>query len=108
MRPCHPYLDLYHYRKLLCDPEKREEVNTALVGAVSLALRTATYQYPKFALSPSTAPESWFWRNVIPYETAFDLVDGDLLLVWQPTWHFDRANVGLRLGLGLLLSGLGP
>jgi hypothetical protein len=84
------------------DPEKRDEANTALMGAGALVLRTATYKYPKFTFSTSTAPESWFWRNIIPYETAFDLVDGDILLFWQPTWNFKTTNLGIRLGLGFV------
>ncbi len=82
------------------DPEKRDRANTALMGAGALALRTATYKYPSFTFSPSTAPQSWFWRNIIPYETAFDLIDGDILLYWQPTWNFKHTNGGLRFGLG--------
>ncbi len=90
--------DIYRAREP--DPKKRDKANTALMGAGSLALRTATYKYPKFTFSPSTAPEFWFWRNIIPYEVAFDLIDGDMLLFWQPTWNFKTTNVGLRLGLG--------
>lgn len=82
------------------DPEKREEANTALMGAGALALRTATYKYPAFTFSPSTAPDSWFWRNIIPYEAAFDLMDADTLFFWQPTWNFDHVNAGIRFGLG--------
>jgi len=82
------------------DPEKRDKANTSLMGAGAFVLRTATYKYPEFTFSPSTAPESWFWRNIIPYETAIDLVDGDLLIFWQPTWNFKNTNVGIRLGLG--------
>lgn len=90
--------DIYKAREP--DPEKRETANTALMGAGSLALRTATYRYPTFAFSPSTAPESWFWRNIIPYEAAFDLMDGDTLFFWQPTWNLDYLNAGIRFGLG--------
>jgi len=82
------------------DPEKREKANTAIMGASALVLRTATYKYPKFTFSPSTAPEDWFWRNIIPYETAFDFNDGDLLFLWQPTWNFKTTNAGIRFGLG--------
>jgi hypothetical protein len=90
--------DIYQAREP--DPEKRETAHTALTGAGSLALRTVTYKYPKFTFSPSTAPESWIWRNIIPYEAAFDLVDGDTLLFWQPTWNFGQINAGVRFGLG--------
>ncbi|MBW2492450.1 MAG: hypothetical protein JRE65_15015, partial [Deltaproteobacteria bacterium] len=88
------------YRAREPDPEKREKAHTTLMGAGALVLRTATYKYPKFTFSPSTAPEDWIWRNIIPYETAFDFGDGDLLLFWQPTWNFKNTNAGIRLGLG--------
>ena len=88
------------YRAREPDPEKREKANTAIMGAGALVLRTATYKYPKFTFSPSTAPEDWLWRNIIPYETAFDLSDGDLLFLWQPTWNFKTTNAGIRFGLG--------
>jgi Patatin-like phospholipase len=88
------------YRAREPDPEKRDKAYTPLMGAGALALRTATYKYPKFTFSPSTAPEDWIWRNIIPYETAFDVGDGDLLLFWQPTWNFKNTNAGIRLGLG--------
>ena len=90
--------DIYRAREP--DPEKRKEANTALMGAGALALRTASYKYPPFAFSPSTAPESWLWRNIIPYEIAFDFVDGDMLLFWQPTYNYKKVNIGARLGLG--------
>ena len=88
------------YRAREPDPEKREQANAGLMGATALALRTATYQYPEFTFSPSVAPESWFWRNLIPYEAAFDFMRGDGLIYWQPTWNLKYTNVGLRLGLG--------
>jgi hypothetical protein len=85
------------------DPEGKPSQGVgALVGPASLALRTATYKYPSFDFSPSTAPKSWVWRYVIPYELAFDLHQGDLLINWQPTWSLSRYNnLGLRGGLGL-------
>ena len=82
------------------DPELRESANTALMGAGSFLLRTATYKYPVFTFAPSTAPESWFWRNVIPYEFAFDFIDGDVQIFWQPTLSFKYFNAGIRFGLG--------
>jgi hypothetical protein len=88
------------YRAREPDPEKREKANTAIMGAGALVLRTATYKYPKFTFSPSTAPEDWLWRNIIPYETAFDFAEGDLLILWQPTWNFKTTNAGIRFGLG--------
>jgi hypothetical protein len=88
------------YRAREPDPEKQEKANTSLMGAGTLVLQTATYKYPKFTFSPSTAPENWFWRNIIPYEAAFDFIDGDLQLFWQPTWNFKTINAGVRLGLG--------
>jgi hypothetical protein len=88
------------YRSREPDPEKQDKAYTTLMGAGALVLRTATYKYPKFTFSPSTAPEDWIWRNIIPYETAFDGGDGDLLFFWQPTWGFKTTNIGIRLGLG--------
>jgi len=82
------------------DPEKREKAHTTLMGAGALTLRTATYKYPPFTFSPSTAPEPWFWRNVIPYEVALGAIEGDILVFWQPTWSFKAANAGIRMGLG--------
>jgi hypothetical protein len=88
------------YQARESDPEKREQANPKLMGAGALTLRTATYKYPEFTFSASTAPESWFWRNIIPYEAAFDFMDGDVLVFWQPTWNLKSINAGLRLGLG--------
>ena len=88
------------YRAREPDPEKRDKANATLMGAGALVLRTATYKYPKFTFSPSTAPEDWIWRNIIPYETAFDFGDGDFLIFWQPTWNFKNTNAGIRFGLG--------
>ena len=48
-----------------------------------MTFRTATYKYPEFTFTPSTAPESLFWRNIIPYETSFDFMDGDVVFYWQ-------------------------
>ena len=90
------------YRAREPDPEKRESANAGLVGAGALVLRTATFKYPKFSFAPSTAPEAWLWRNLIPYEAAFDLAEGDILLFWQPTWNFNRINAGIRFGLGFV------
>lgn len=84
------------------DPEKREEAYTSLMGATTLALQAVTYKYPDFDLAPSAAPSEWFWRYVIPYEISFDVVAGDLLLVWQPTWNIEkRSNLGIRGSFGL-------
>ena len=88
------------YRAREPDPEKRDSANTALMGAGSLAIRTAAYKYPRFSFAPSTAPSEWFWRNIIPYEVAFDFVDGDVQVFWQPTMSLKYFNAGLRLGLG--------
>jgi len=88
------------YRAREPDPVKQEKANTGLVGAGALALRTATYKYPAYTFSPSTAPDSWIWRNIIPYEAAFDLSEGDSLVFWQPTWRIGDFLVGTRMGLG--------
>lgn len=82
------------------DPAKREKARTTLMGAGAYLLRTAAYNYPSFAFSPSTAPASWPWRNILPYEVSIDSADSDLLLLWQPTWNFNRNNLGVRFGFG--------
>ncbi len=83
------------------DPEKREQANPGLMGAGSYALRATTYKYPGFTFSPSTAPEEWWWRNVIPFEIGIDIAEGDLLFTWQPTWSLSRDNkLGIRGSLG--------
>ena len=84
------------------DPEKREESYTTTLGATAYVLQTETYKYPRFAWAPSTAPKGWVWRGVIPYEVAFDTVEGDLLLTWQPTWSVSpKDNLGIRGSIGL-------
>jgi len=88
------------YRAREPDPEKQEKANTGLMGTGALALRTATYKYPAFTFSPSTAPDSWVWRNLIPYEVAFDLSESDTLIFWQPTWRITDFTAGARMGLG--------
>jgi hypothetical protein len=88
------------YRAREPDPDKRQTADTTLMGAGALVFRTAAYKYPTFAWAPSTAPEGWFWRNLIPYEAAFDFVEGDILIFWQPTLAFKHANIGIRAGLG--------
>ena len=82
--------DIYAAREP--DPEKRPETSTKVLGATAFVLRSATYRYPEFEFAPSTAPPSWGWRNVIPYETAWDFAQGDFLLSWQPTWKLSRRN----------------
>ena len=83
------------------DPTKRQSSNTLLMGAAADLLQTWTYRYPSFTFAPSTAPEDWIWRYVIPYEAAVDLVEGDLLATWQPTWALSRRNLlNVRLSLG--------
>ena len=88
------------YRAREPDPEKRESANTTIMGGGALVLRTATYKYPRFTFAPSTAPEHWFWRNVIPYEVAFDFLESDLQFFWQPTLSFKYFNAGIRFGVG--------
>jgi len=79
------------------DPEKREHAYPGIMGAGSYILRTANYKYPQFAFSPSTAPDHWFWRNLIPYEFGLDLAEGDLQLTWQPTWSLSKkSKLGIR------------
>ncbi len=84
------------------DPERRPPSLTPFVAATAHVMRTGTYKYPAFDFSPSTAPKEWFWRNVIPYELAFDLGGGDFLITWQPTWRLtNRDTLSTRLALGL-------
>ena len=83
------------------DPEKRESSYSTLMGANAFLLQSATYKYPEFTFAPSTAPDEWFWRYVIPYEFDFDTVEGDLLLVWQPTMALSENNLAaVRASLG--------
>lgn len=83
------------------DPAKRETSLVGVMGASSHVLRSATYKYPEFTFAPSTAPEEWWWRNVIPYELGLDTVEGDVLIVWQPTWSLAPDSLlALRGGFG--------
>jgi predicted acylesterase/phospholipase RssA len=91
--------DIYAARER--DPDKRESSYTALMGATAHLMQTATYKYPSFTFSPSTAPEDWIWRYVMPYELAWDLVEGDILFTWQPTMALSENNLAaLRVSLG--------
>ena len=84
------------------DPELREQAHPGLLGTGAFALRTATYKYPNFTFSPSTAPDDWVWRNIIPYELGFDLAEGDLMITWQPTWSLTKLDkLGIRGTIGL-------
>jgi hypothetical protein len=83
------------------DPAKRETSIVGVMGASSHVLRAATYKYPDFTFAPSTAPEEWWWRNVIPYELGLDTVEGDVLITWQPTWSLSpHTLLALRGGFG--------
>jgi hypothetical protein len=91
--------DLYAAREP--DPELREKSYTTLMGATAHLLQSATYTYPTFTFSPSTAPEGWIWRYVIPYEFSFDIFEGDILFTWQPTLALSENNLlNLRASLG--------
>jgi predicted acylesterase/phospholipase RssA len=80
------------------DPNKRPMSSSVLIGGAAYALRSATFKYQPFEFAPSTAPRYWRWRNLIPYELAFDLVEGRGHFVWQPTWALSRSNIlGLRI-----------
>ncbi len=71
------------------------------MGATSHLLQTATYNYPESTFAASTAPEDWFWRNIIPFELALDFVEGDILTTWQPTIKMSEYNLlNLRASLG--------
>jgi predicted acylesterase/phospholipase RssA len=79
------------------DPAKRPETHGGILGGTSFVLRAATYKYPDFDFAPSTSPNSWYWRYLIPYEVAFDLSGGDMLFVWQPTWSLSKEDLlGVR------------
>jgi len=83
------------------DKDKRESANTALMGATAFVLQSSNYMYPEFSFAPSTAPDKWFWRNIIPYEIGFDLVEGDILLTWHPTMALTQKDLlGIRGTLG--------
>lgn len=94
------------------DRDQRETAHTTLMGGSAFVLQTSTYRYPEFAFAPSTAPDHWWWRNVIPYELGIDLVQGDLTLTWQPTWALTpRTLLGIRGSMGFaggLFSSSGP
>ena len=84
------------------DPALRENSYTTVMGVTAFSLQSATYNYPDFAFSTSTSPENWFWRNIIPYEIAADLADGDLIFTWQPTWSLSQYDLlSVRGSLGL-------
>ncbi len=92
--------DIYAAREP--DPALRESSYTTVMGATAFSLQSATYNYPDFAFAPSTAPENWVWRNIIPYEIAIDLNDSDLIFTWQPTWSLSRYDLlSVRASLGL-------
>ncbi len=83
------------------DPAKRRTSNTTLMGVTALSLQAATFKYPDFTFSPSTAPDRWGWRYLIPYEAALDLVEGDVIFTWQPTWAMSNKDLlGIRASLG--------
>jgi hypothetical protein len=83
------------------DKSKRESANTATMGATAFILQSANYRYPESTFAPSTAPENWFWRNIIPFEIAFDLSEGDMMLTWQPTFALSKRDLlGVRGTLG--------
>ena len=91
--------DIYAAREP--DKNKRESANVGTMGAAAFVLQSSTYRYPEATFAPSTAPENWFWRNIIPYEIGFDLADGDLLFTWQPTMALSQKDLlGARLSLG--------
>lgn len=91
--------DIYAAREP--DINKRESANVETMGATAFILQSSTYRYPEATFAPSTAPTNWFWRNIIPYELAFDIAEGDLLLTWQPTMALSQKDLlGARLSLG--------
>ena len=90
------------------EPNKdlRDPTYTALLGLTAHTLQSMTFEYPKSSFAPSTAPESWKLRYLIPYEASFDVVEGDFLMTWQPTLALSnktllnlRASLGFQSGL---------
>ncbi len=82
--------------------QQQSEQWSEILGGSSYVLRSATYKYPSFDFAPSTAPTDWFPRNIIPYEAAIDLFEGDVLLSWQPTWSVSKYNnIGIRGSIGI-------
>ena len=63
------------------------------MGATVHLLQSATYQYPGVTFSPSTAAEDWIWRNIMPYELGFDILERDILANWQPTLAMSNNNL---------------
>ena len=83
------------------DPGLRKFSNTPLMGATAHLLQSATYKYPGVTFAPSTAADDWFWRNIIPYEFGFDMLEGDIIATWQPTLAMSSNNLlDLRASLG--------
>ena len=81
---------------------QQSEQWSEILGGSSYVLRSATYKYPSFDFAPSTAPTDWFPRNIIPYEAAIDLFEGDVLISWQPTWSVSKYNnIGIRGSIGI-------
>ncbi len=91
--------DLYAAREP--DPDKRESSYMVLMGTTAHLMQSATYKNPSFTFSPSTAPEDWIWRYVMPYGLDWDFVEGDTLVSWQPTMVLSENNLlNLRVSLG--------
>ena len=84
------------------DPALRENSYTAIMGITAHSLQSTTYNYPDYDFAPSTAPQNWIWRNIIPYEVAVDIADSDLIFSWQPTWSLSSKDLlSVRASLGL-------
>ena len=83
------------------DASKRESANVAVMGASAFVLQSSNYRYPEYSFAPSTAPDNWLWRNIIPYELGIDFGEGDLMFTWQPTFALSQQDLlGARLSLG--------
>ena len=83
------------------DQDLRKHSYTPLMGATAHLLQSTTYKYPGVTFSPSTAPEDWIWRNIMPYELGFDVSEGDILATWQPTLAMSSNNLlNIRASLG--------
>jgi hypothetical protein len=83
------------------DQTKRKTAYTELIGTTAFALQSWTYRYPRFSFSPTTAPDNWVWRNIIPFDIGIDFSEGDLLFNWQPTLALSKRDLlGVRASLG--------
>ena len=90
--------EIYKAREPVAD--KRESANTGLMGATTYVLQSATYR-ERSTFAPSTAADNWVWRNIIPFEISFDVIESDIKFTWQPTIAMTQKDLlSLRASLG--------